>query len=136
MRKFILASILFGLVLISAFVLSFRGGGAQIEDCFKTKTIKISSDPAYRAELTLSDCAWGFGTAANFADVKVTLYDGYIEIPIESPSGPETVGLPGPTIDWTSAHTLTINVASRTTKGTLETQHPDLKIIRHYHLQD
>jgi hypothetical protein len=136
MRKFIQVSIVFGVVLIGAFALSFRGGGARMEDCAKTKTIKISSNTTYRADLTLSECAWGFGTAENSADVKITWHESYTDIPIESPLGPGTVGIPSPTIDWTSTDTLTINIASRTTKGTLETQYPGLKVIRNYHLQN
>ena len=90
--------------------------------CDKVTTTLLSPTGEYKAELTVSTCAWGFGLAAESAEVKVTRLgeNGYFfVVPIEWCLEDDEAGLSKPTIQWTAPRTLTIHIVSTEVSGTL-----------------
>lgn len=98
----------------------YRGEGDS--PCDKVTTTLLSPGGEFKAELTVSICSWGFGLAAESAEVKVTRLgeNGYFFVmPIEWSLEDEEAGLSKPTLQWTSPRTLTIHAVSREVTGTL-----------------
>lgn len=90
--------------------------------CDRISTTLISPDGEFKAELTVSTCAWGFGMAAESAEVKVTRLGGkgyFFVVPIEWCLEDDEAGLAKPSIRWTAPRTLTIHAVSKEVTGTL-----------------
>ena len=109
--------------------------GKTVEACEDTRSETTAPGGAYKAELVVHTCAWGFGQAAETVDLKVTKLGPsgwFMHVPIEYDSTAEDQGMPKPTAQWAGPGALVVNVNSKSRTGTIVSKQLGLTITRTY----
>jgi hypothetical protein len=99
--------------------------------CDVASQIKAAPDGGFRATLTIKNCGWGFGLAANFSSVKLEKLgpNGWaqtIEIETDQPA------TESPTMEWIDSSHLEVVIKSDQISGSIQLTEDGLHFTRRY----